>query len=98
MELLCPAHELAHYYVFSRNDETELAEEAFEEVEDQLHEWEEKAEEYLNNYPGRDSYEVIDEKIKEHIERIESGQKTVTEAEINYLANAICVESASSDH
>jgi hypothetical protein len=91
-ELLCPGHQLAHYYLFTRYNETELAEHALEEAKEQLPEWIPKARVYNEMYPTvRDFNETI-RLATLHIASIESGNTTATDYEISLLAHtAICV-------
>lgn len=93
--LLCPSHALAHYYVFGRNGEQELAEEALEEAKEQLPEWKPLAKEYDEKYPGQVRFDVILKTIETHLKSIESDKTSATDKEINFLANegSLCVES-----
>jgi len=93
-ELMCPAHELAHYYVFKRHNEEESAEHALEEAEEQMPEWTPLAREYDKKYPSGLNFDELVETLNEHLESIEKGDTTATEEEINFLANeaSICIE------
>jgi hypothetical protein len=91
---LCPAHALAHYYVFKKHGEDEMANEALEEAEEQLPRWKVVAKEFDEEYPGQVSYDTILASIEEHMGSIEQGETTATKDEISFLANegSLCVE------
>jgi hypothetical protein len=91
---LCPAHELAHYYVLMRHGEVHDAEHALEEAEETYDEWEEKAREYSKQYPGTESFEAISKNIQNHFIDIKAGNTRATDSEIKYLTGkgSLCVE------
>jgi hypothetical protein len=93
-ELLCPSHALVHYYVFEKHGEDELANHAMEEIEESFDEWVPLAREYDEKYPGGQDFDDIVKVIKGHIESIEKGDKTATDAELDFLLKeaGICVE------
>jgi hypothetical protein len=97
---LCPAHALAHFYVFAKHGEDEIADEAFEEAEHQLERWRPLAKEYDEKFPGTVSYEDINARITSHMESIEEGERSATEEEIDFLANegSLCVEDTEDEH
>ena len=93
METICPGHALSHYYVFSRHNETELAEENLQSAKDQVEEWEPKAREFAAKYPGEKSFDEIDAIVKGAIESIDAGNSTASDEEIDFLAEkTICVQ------
>jgi acyl transferase domain-containing protein len=92
-ETICPGHELAHYYVFTKHGDDHDAEHALEEAEETLSEWAPLAQAYDKEFPGPDSFEVVQQRIKDHLERIENGDSTATDEEIIALATrSICIE------
>lgn len=92
-ELLCPGHALAHYYVYKKHGEDELAKEALEEAEKQFPDWKQKI---MENQKGHSMEEVIQAitTIDEHLQSIDSGKEKITEAEIEYLSEdaSICID------
>lgn len=90
--VLCPEHELAHYYVFKKHGEDELADEALDETKESIEEWEPKARAFDEKYPSGKS---VDERIADmdsKIESIESGGDLISDQEAFELADrAICV-------
>lgn len=92
---LCPGHELAHYYVFSRHGEDDMAAEGLEGAKEELPKWLPKAKAYDAKYPGPHSADEVAGVITKHIADIESGKITATDEEIDYLANALCVDDES---
>jgi hypothetical protein len=91
---LCPAHELAHYYVLMRHGELHDAEHALEEAEETYDEWEDKAREYNKQYSGTESFEGISKNIQNHFIDIKAGNTRATDDEIRYLTGkgSLCVE------
>ena len=92
-ETLCPAHALAHYYVFMKHGEDDLAEEGLEEAKNQVEEWVPAAKEFNEKYPSGQSVGELSQRINSYLESIDKGNSTITDDEINALANnGICVE------
>jgi len=93
-ESSCPGHALAHYYVFSRHGESEVAEHALEDAKLQMEEWEHKAREFNEKFPGEFEFDYISDKVKSHMLAIEAGATQTTEEELSFLAEkTICVDS-----
>lgn len=91
-ETICPGHELAHYYVWSKHGENNLARDALEEAEEQMDEWKEKARPYYEKYPGEVTFDEIVDRINSHLDSIEGGSSTTTDEEITFLAEkSVCV-------
>jgi hypothetical protein len=93
IEVSCPGHSLSHYYVFEKHGETELADENFEAAKEDLPEWIPAAREYVKQVPtGADIDEAI-QHITDDIAKIDSGDTTVSDAELEYLLTdgSICV-------
>jgi len=91
-ETVCPGHELAHYYVWKRHGEDDLAEESLDTAKAQMDEWKEKAAAYYEKYPGEFSFDQIVGKVEGHIASIEGGNTTTTDEEITFLAEkSVCV-------
>ena len=90
---LCPEHLVAHYYVFSKHGEADLAMDSLEDAKSQIHEWEGPAREFNERYPSGRSFDEIMENLERHIAAIESGDASATDEEVLELANrAICIE------
>jgi hypothetical protein len=93
MGIACPEHEVAHYYVFAKYGEEELAEHSLHEAEEQIEEWEPKAREFSERYNTGISFDDRLAELNERIEQIESGSYNVTDEEVlAYSDRAICVE------
>ena len=92
-ELLCPGHALAHYYVYRKHGEDELAQEALEEAKAQFSTWKQKI---MENQQGHSMEEVIQSitAIDEHLKMINTGKDDATEAEVGYLSEdaSICID------
>jgi outer membrane murein-binding lipoprotein Lpp len=91
--VLCPGHELAHYYVFMRHGAEHEAEHALDETQEQLPEWIPKAKAYAQEYPGGYDVDALAGAIQAHLDRIEQGDTAATDEEIRFLANdaSVCV-------
>lgn len=91
-ETICPGHELAHYYVWKKHGEDDMADEALEEAKEQMDEWQEKAKLYYERYPGEFTFDYILGKIRGHLDSIEGGNTATTKEEITFLAEkSVCV-------
>ena len=91
-ETVCPGHELAHYYVWKRHGEDDLAQESLKDAKGQMDEWQEKARQYYEKYPGEFTFDYIVDKIKGDIASIDGGNTTATDDEITFLAEkSVCV-------
>lgn len=91
-ETICPGHELAHYYVWKKHGEDEMAEEALDEAKEQMDEWQDKARFYYERYPGEFTFDYILERINSHLGSIEAGNTATTDEEITFLAEkSVCV-------
>lgn len=91
-ETICPGHELAHYYVWNKHGEDDLAGEALEEAEEQMDEWKEKARPYYEKYPGEVTFDEIVDRINGHLDSIDGGSTITTDEEITFLAEkSVCV-------
>lgn len=90
---LCPEHLIAHYYVFSKHGEVDLATDSLNDAKDQIHDWEGPARDFNDRYPSGRTFDEILENLEGHIAAIEAGTASPTDEEILSLANrAICVE------
>lgn len=91
--VVCPEHEVAHYYVFARYGEDEKAEHSLEEAKEQIEYWEPKAREFSERYNTGISFDDRLAELNERIGEIESGSHNVTDEEaFAYSDLAICVE------
>lgn len=91
-ETICPGHELAHYYVWKKHGENEMAEDALDEAKEQMDKWQDKARSYYERYPGEFTFDYILERINGHLDSIEAGNTATTEDEITFLAEkSVCV-------
>lgn len=91
-ETICPGHELAHYYVWKKHGEDEMAEEALDEAKEQMDEWQDKARSYYERYPGEFTFDYILERINGHLDSIEANNTATTDEEITFLAEkSVCV-------
>ncbi len=77
---ICPGHNLAHYYIFKRHDEINLAEENLKE-----------AKEYIETLPVDydQSYKTLFEKT---IQNIDSRNNTTSDDKISNLSEAPCIK------
>ncbi len=92
-EVLCPGHALGHYYVFTKHQHTEIAQHSLEEAKDSLAEWEPKAKEYLEQYPGPKTFEEVNSMIRKYLSQIETGNSRATDEEIMELStSSVCIE------
>jgi hypothetical protein len=73
---LCPAHELAHYYVFMRHNQTYVN---LEEVQGNFDRW------VLLAQQSNVSNSII-ERIQHHLDQINSGNTSASDDEIDWLA------------
>lgn len=90
---LCPEHLVAHYYVFSKHGDAELADDSLSDAKEQIHEWEGPAREFNDRYPSGRTFDEIMESLEGRIAAIEAGDSSATDEEVLDLANrAICVE------
>lgn len=93
-QISCPEHELAHFYVFAKHGESELAEHALLAAEEELDFWEPAAREFDEKYPSGISFDDRLADIRERMAAIRSGSSSVSDEESLDLANrAICVDS-----
>ncbi len=89
-EPICPGHLLSHYYVFMNHNEEHLAEENFEEAQEQLTEWNTRMLTHNETYLQDKNYTYYKEFFEETILSIENGNSTVNKEYISELANAPC--------
>jgi hypothetical protein len=91
--IICPGHELAHYYLFKRYQNEDMAEHSLHHGQEDFENWVTKATAYEAQYPGVESVDAIAKTIQQHFDRIASGNMTATDEEIRYLATtaSICV-------
>jgi hypothetical protein len=90
-EVLCPGHELAHYYVFMRHGDEHAAEHALEEVE--LEEWIPQAKAYEQQYPSGTDVDALAAGLQAFLDRIEEGDTAANDEEVAFLAGkgSFCV-------
>jgi hypothetical protein len=93
--LLCPAHDLGHYYLYKGLTEEVIASRLLERVKGNLQEWEGLAEAYDRKNPGSLNYQESLEAVKRHLADIEEGIGTPTKEEVSFLTGkgAICFSS-----
>ncbi len=91
--IICPGHDLAHYYVFSRHGDEHEAEHALEHAEENLEKWRELAAAYDAKYPGPEPFADVDARVTMHLQQAMVGGATETsEEEIDWLATqSLCV-------
>ena len=91
--VLCPAHGVAHYYVFMRHGAAESAEHALEHTDEELDLWTKRAKEYNQRYPTGQDIDALRQRIEQHLANIAAGQHEATDEEIRFLATtaSICV-------
>ncbi len=91
--VICPGHELAHYYVFSRHGDEHEAEHALEEAEETIDTWRTLAAAYDAKYPGPEPFADVDARVTMHLQQAMVGGATETsQEEIDWLATqSLCV-------
>lgn len=89
-EPICPGHLLSHYYVFMNHNEEHLAEENFEEAQEQLEEWNTRMQAHNESYLEDKNYTYYKGLFEESVIHIESGNSSVSNEYISALANAPC--------
>lgn len=98
LETVCPGHELAHYYVYTRHGNVEGAGHKLEHAKETFEAWEHGAREFYEKYPGDVPFDYIVDKVKSHILAIEAGQTETTDEEIDFLADrTVCIQ-ADAEH
>lgn len=92
-ETLCPGHELSHFYVFMRHNETDLANDALQTAKDTLAEWAPKAMAFNDEFPSGHSFGDIQANIQYHLDQIAAGNVTSSDSDTNFLSDeSICVQ------
>lgn len=85
LDLTCPSHALAHYYVFTKEGETALAEENLDEAKDTLEGWIPAAREYDTKFPSEVNLDEAIRHIKDDLAQIEEGNTTISQEELDFL-------------
>ncbi len=93
-KVICPGHELSHYYIFKKHGEGDMANDSLNAAKDEMSQWIPKARNYNNKYPSGENFDIIVKVLNDHIKDIESGKTTITNEEMDYLDNkaSICVQ------
>lgn len=90
-EPICPGHLLAHYYVFQKHGDEELAHHNYDESKDSLHAWEGMKDVKSEAYLTQINYTHFDTLFNSKLESIDAGNHNATEEEISELASAPCL-------
>lgn len=90
-EPICPGHLLAHYYVFEKHGDDELAHHNYHESKDSLPIWEGMKDVKSEAYLTQIKYTYFDNLFNSKIKSIDAGNTSATEAEISELASAPCL-------
>ncbi len=91
-EAICPAHELSHYYVFMKHNETEMAKDALKGAQEKLDAWIPKAREYDATYHPTPSFNDTLERFTADMAAITAGNSNASNDEVMFLSDALCVE------
>jgi hypothetical protein len=92
-EVLCPGHDIAHYYVFHKHGDDHEMEHSLEAAGESIGAWTPLAQAYSEQYPGAESFAAVNGRIQDHLARIRQGNREATDAEIELLATgSLCVE------
>lgn len=79
---ICVGHSLAHYYIFLNHGENETAKENLKDTETNFDFWSSQMKLFKSN-----TYIKL---VSDHLENVKSGNNSVTDQEVNNLAELPC--------
>ena len=82
---ICPGHLLAHYYVFLKHGENDLALENLEHAESDVEEWKTKMDE-RNEFDYSSDFDLM----IFHLSKIKNGDNIISEEKIETLSEIVC--------
>ena len=88
-ESVCPGHALAHYAVFLKHGESEVATENLEEAQEGFEKWENLD---LQQQSQIENYSEYNNLFSSILKKFDSGNSTLTEDEIFTLSDAPCLK------